>query len=176
LIHRHFAILLASISLASLVASCGESKVDQCNKLALPINNAQDAYKKYEKDIKAFANSKNDNLPAVKVAVGKFRKTANLLLKDLRAYNKKIQIVNLEDKKIKVFRDSYVKETELAANSFDKMVKATQVLANIQPKSKDIKKQLEKASKDLDTALQKSAQADQKRDEVVDSFNKYCKA
>jgi hypothetical protein len=146
-------IVIVALAAAALVAQvgCGKSKVTQCNALIDAANKSQ----------AGFEHVDPDKPEKMKAALEKVKKG-----------NAEVAAVQLEDAKLKGFRDDYVKTHEALAVSFGKLADLSVKLEKAE-KSNDAKA-AESLGKEAE-ALEKAMDKDSKdSDKVIEGINSYC--
>jgi hypothetical protein len=153
LFSRFTVIAPVSLSIALFISSCSESKISQCQRLITVVNQG---------------TSLIDTKKSQQVS------TSLQLSKDLKNVTKSIQELNLKDPELKEFELSFIK-------IFDKLseaiAKASKALGDtkIAEASSDGRIKIEKARKEIDSALTTAAKtAGKESDALGVKLNSYC--
>jgi len=151
---RKLAVLVA-LAAASLVVStgCGKSKITQCNTLIDAANKSQSGFEHIDPD----------KPEKMKEAIAKIKKG-----------NAEVAATQLEDAKLKGFRDGYVKTHESIANTLQKREEVAEKLEKAE-KGNDAKviASLTKESDDMEKVMDKDLKDS---DKVIEDINTYCHA
>ncbi|NJM45542.1 MAG: hypothetical protein HC860_04660 [Alkalinema sp. RU_4_3] len=166
---------LAAVCVFSL-ASCGITKVAQCNSLSTVVNRAQDITKKVkgmEGDIeKEFASAKD---PAgVQAATKKVAGLMGTIKDDVTKLSKDLEAVKLQDEKLVGFQTRAVKNYNDGIKAMEEMIKGMETLGSINltdsasaGKAKEASSSIEAAAKTLNTM-------DTTEAGIAKEFNGYC--
>ncbi|MTJ53710.1 hypothetical protein FJR38_14160 [Anabaena sp. UHCC 0253] len=153
LFSRFTVIAPVSLSIALFISSCSESKISQCQRLITVVN---------------------EGTSLIDTKKGQQVSTSLQLSKDLKNVTKSIQELNLKDPELKEFELSFIK-------IFDKLseaiAKASNALGDTKTAeaSSDGRIKIEKARKEIDSALTTAAKtAGKESDALGVKLNSYC--
>jgi hypothetical protein len=142
--HRSIALLSALVVMSTLLASCGESKVTQCNKLIGLANQATD-------EIKGLQQGGGDTADAKKQQL---EKIAN----SLDGYTKKAEGLSLQDEKLKIFQKQLIELYQKTRDNSRSLLKAVNA----------------KDAKATNTALSELIKGGGAEQDLIRSVNTYC--
>lgn len=164
------------VGLATVLASCGESKISQCNKLVAEINQGQTVYQKSGDAIKGVGGFNPTKPEEMKAQITKVKDSLGVFVADIRKVNQSIKTLAVEDKKLQELRDSYYTQLEAVASGFEDSGKAISSLGTINFTAPDAVKQIEASTKGVSDSIQKAGKAGQESNRVVGEINTYCSA
>jgi len=153
LFSRHTVIAPVSLSIALLITSCSETKTSQCQRLITVVN---------------------QGTSLIDTKKGQQVSTSLQLSKDLKNVTKSIQELNLKDPKLKEFETSFIK---IFDNLSEAIAKASKALGDTKTAaaSSDGKIKVEKARREIDSALTTAAKtAGKESDALGVQLNNYC--
>jgi hypothetical protein len=153
LFSRYPVIAPVSLSIALLLTGCSETKTVQCQRLVTVVN---------------------QGISMIEIKKGKEVSTSLQLSKDLKTVTKSIQELNLKDPKLQEFETSFIKIFDHLSEA---IAKASQALADTKKAeaSSDGRLKIEKARKEIDSALTTAAKtAGKESDALGVQLNKYC--
>lgn len=164
------------LGLATFLASCGESKIAQCNKLVAEINQGQTVYQKSGDAMKGLGGFNPTKPEEMKAQIAKVNDSLKVFVADIRKVNEGIKALAVEDAKLKELRDKYGTQLEAIAVGFEESSKAISSLGTINFTSPDAVKQVEASTKEIGSSIQKVSKAGQASSQVVNDINSYCGA
>jgi hypothetical protein len=166
---------LAAICALSL-ASCGVTKVAQCNSLSTVVNRAQDITKKVkgmEGDIdKEFARAKDP--ASVQTATKKVAGMMTDIKGDITQLSKDLEAVKLQDEKLVGFQTEAVKNYNSGTKALDEMIKGMETLSSIDLTNSASAGKAKEASGTIEAAAKTLGTMDTKEAEIAKAFNGYC--
>lgn len=147
---RRLSLVLLAISL--LLVACGESQVNQCNRLIDVIDDGHALMQDFDKQTP--------------------RSTAQLS-QDLDKLVEKLKAVKLSDQKLQSYRDRYAQIYSKLSDSFSTTSSA---LASAQqaPDNQSGIEQVQKAKKQVEKASQQAEKAAKRADAIAAEMNAYC--
>jgi hypothetical protein len=168
---------IAAICALSL-ASCGVTKVAQCNSLSTVVNRAQEITKKVkgmEGDVeKEFANVKD---PAGAQAATKKVATMMTGIKgDVTKLSKDLEAVKLQDEKLLSFQTKAVKNYNDGIKAMDDMIKGMETLGSINLTDSTGAAKAKEASGAIESAAKTLGTMDTTEAAIAKEFNGYCDA
>lgn len=174
-VRQHTAIVLVGVTLASLLASCGESKVAQCNKLVDQVNKLEPLGKQFEQEATTLEKSFNKakSLKEVTATAGQAATTIDKFATNVDANLKELKVIELEDEKLKGFQGSYVKVVEDLNQGIRDMGQALGTMSTLTEKPEDLKK-LTKISSEIEVSTKKLDTAEKESSKVISELNSYC--
>jgi hypothetical protein len=145
-------IVYVSLSIATLLSGCNETKVAQCERLTEVINHGTSLIQKNK---------------------GYQVTTSVRLAKDLGNVNKSLKRMSFQDAKLKEYQDSFVKVFETFSKEITKAAKALGSTKNakISPVSW---KAIQKDRSTIETSLTKAATAAKQSDSLESKVKQYC--
>lgn len=164
------------LGLATFLASCGESKIAQCNKLVTEINQGQSVYQKSADAMKSFSGFNPTKPEEMKAQITKAKDSLGAFVADIRKVKEGIKALAVEDKKLLALRDDYANQLEAISVGFEDSSKAISSLGAINFTGADAVKQVEASTKDVGASIQKVSKAAQESSRVVGEINTYCGA
>ena len=150
---RYPVIAPVSLSIALLITSCSETKTSQCQRLITVVN---------------------QGTSLIDTKKGQQVSTSLQLSKDLKNVTKSIQELNLKDPKLKEFETSFIK---IFDNLSEAIAKASKALGDTKTaaSSSDGKVKVEKARREIDSALTTAAKTAGKESDALGlQLNNYC--
>jgi len=153
LFSRYTVIAPVSLSIALLITSCSETKTSQCERLIAVVN---------------------QGTSLIDTKKGRQVSTSLQLSKDLKNVTKSIRELNLKDPKLQEFETKFIKIFDHLGEA---IAKASQALADTKTAeaSSDGRVKVEKARKEIDSALTTAAKtAGKESDALGVQLNKYC--
>ena len=169
-----YLILPLVLGLATVLVSCGESKVSQCNKLIGEINQGQTVYQKSADAMKNIGGFNPTKPEEMKAQITKIKDSLEAFVGDLRKVNQGIKALALEDKKLKELQNNYSTQLEVMSVGFEDSSKAISSLGTINFTAPDAVKQVESSTKGIAESIQKVSKAGQESSLVVGEINTYC--
>jgi chromosome segregation ATPase len=164
------------LGVATILGSCGESKISQCNKLIAEINQGQTAYQKSTEQMRNLGNFNPKNPEEMKAQINKVRDSLGAFVQDLRKVSQNTKVITVEDEQLKQLRDSYATQLEAISVGLDDSGKAISSLGAINFTSVEALKQVEASTKQIGDSIQKVSKAGQDANRVVGEINTYCGA
>jgi methyl-accepting chemotaxis protein len=164
------------LGLVTALASCGESKVSQCNKLVAEINQGQAVYQKSADAMKGVGGFNPTKPEEMKAQVTKVKESLGAFVADIRKVKEGIKALAVEDKKLLTLRDDYATQLEAISVGFEGSSKAISSLGAINFTGADAVKQVETSTKEIGDGIQKVSKAGQESNRVVGEINTYCSA
>lgn len=164
------------LGLATVLASCGESKISQCNKLVAEINQGQTVYQKSADAMKGVGGFNPTKPEEMKAQITKVKESLGAFVADIRKVKEGIKALAVEDKKLLTLRDDYATQLEAIAVGFEDSSKAISSLGAINFTGADAVKQVETSTKEIGNSIQKVSKAGQESNRVVSEINTYCGA
>ncbi|MBW4564222.1 MAG: hypothetical protein KME32_24385 [Mojavia pulchra JT2-VF2] len=153
ILRKYIVIFPVSLTIALLVNSCNETKVSQCQRLIQVVNEGDSLI------------DKNKGQQVI---------TSWQLSKDLEAFAKSIEELNLNDPKLKSFQSRFAKVYKSLSQAIAKAAKGLS-LAKTADASPAGRAKLQQARTEIDTALTAAAKsAGKDSDTLVNELNKYC--
>lgn len=160
--------------LTVMLASCGESKISQCNKLIAEINQGQTVYQKSADAMKNVGGFNPTKPEEMKAQIIKVKDSLGAFVGDIRKVNQGIKGLAVEDKKLQELRDNYATQLEAISVGFEDSSKAISSLGTINFTAPDAVKQVEASTKGIGESVQKVTKAGQDSNRVVGEINTYC--
>ncbi|MTJ07953.1 hypothetical protein [Anabaena sp. UHCC 0204] len=153
LFSRFTVIAPVSLSIALFISSCSESKISQCQRLITVVN---------------------EGTSLIDTKKGQQVSTSLQLSKDLKNVTKSIQELNLKDPELKEFELSFIKIFDKLSEAIAKASKALGDTKTAEASS-DGRIKIEKARKEIDSALTTAAKtAGKESDALGVKLNSYC--
>lgn len=172
---RRPTVILTTVALTFLVASCAPNTVNQCNKLAQTINKGQPIFEKYQKETKKLGSTfEKANKPEdLKAAAKKFAATINKGASEVEGFSKEIQAVELKDEKLKGYRKRAAKVFADYSGTFRELSKTMEAIGNLDF-TKESQAKIKKIEADMNAAEKKIARIDKEADKLASEKNSYC--
>lgn len=164
------------LGLVTVLASCGESKISQCNKLVAEINQGQTVYQKSADAMKGLGGFNPTKPEEMKAQITKVKDSLGAFVADIRKVKEGIKALKVEDKQLLTLRDDYANQLEAISVGFEDSSKAISSLGTINFTAPDAVKQVETSTKAIGDSIQKVSKAGQESNRVVGEINTYCGA
>jgi predicted lipase len=168
---------LAAVCAFSL-ASCGVTKVDQCNSLSTVVNQAKEITKKnkgLEADIdKAFAQAKDS--ASVQAATKNVASMMSNIKDDITKLSKDLAGVKLQDEKLLSFQTQAVTNYNEGIKALDEMIKGMEILGSINLSDSGSAGKAKAASSAIESAANKLSTMETQETTIAKDFNGYCDA
>ncbi len=152
LVKRKYIIVLVSLSVTMLLASCNDSKVAQCERLVKQVSQGTALLEKNK---------------------GSQVTTSLQLAKDLQDVGKKVSDLNFGDEKLKELQTKFVKIFADLSQNIDKAGKALGAAKTAQATAAG-RETIQKARGDIDNSLKAAGDRAKQFDASVTQLNQYC--
>ena len=169
-------ILPLILGLATVLTSCGESKISQCNKLIAEINQGQTVYQKSADAMKGVGGFNPTKPDEMKAQITKVKDSLGAFVADIRRVKEGIKALAVGDKQLQTLRDDYANQLETISVGFEDSSKAISSLGTIKFTAPDAVKQVETSTKAIGDSIQKVSKAGQESNRVMGEINSYCGA
>jgi hypothetical protein len=149
---KRIVIIPVSLSLALLVASCDDSKVSQCQRLVLAVNEGSALVDKNK---------------------GSQVSTSLQLAKDLEKVTKDIKELSLKDPQLQDFQSAFVKYFDSLSQNISKAGRALGS-AKTAEASPTGRLAIQKARGEIDSSLTAATKSAKESDALIKNMNEYC--
>lgn len=149
---KYTVIVPLSLSITFFLTACSDNKASQCQRLIDVVNKGTELIDKNK---------------------GQQVTTSLQLSKDLEVVTKEIKDLKLKDPKLQEFQSHFVHLFETFSQSIAKAGQALGLAKNAQDSSEGRVK-IQKAKREIDTALTPAANAAKQSDVLASEVNKYC--
>ncbi|MDB9527364.1 hypothetical protein PN498_15295 [Oscillatoria sp. CS-180] len=169
--------IAASAIVALLVASCGESKVSQCNRLAEVVNKAQGFMPAFESNIQTFsANAAQvESLGDIKAAANQYVTAVDEVVSDLDALSVELEGTDLDDEQLIGYRDRYIEMVEGFSSALSQASDAMGIVQEVQAEA-DLPAKIEESQQQTVQAVQLIQELSVQESTIINQVNTYCGA
>ncbi|NER79354.1 MAG: hypothetical protein F6K42_07175 [Leptolyngbya sp. SIO1D8] len=163
--------------IAVLVASCGESKVSQCNRLAEVVNKAQGFMPEFENDIQTFSTNAAQvrSLEDIKAAADQYVDAVNNVVGNLEALSVELNEVQLSDEGLVAYRDRYIDMVEGFSSALKQASDAMSIVQDVEAEA-DLPAKIEESQQQTVQAVQLIQDLSVQESTIISEVNTYCGA
>ncbi len=166
-----------SAAIALMVASCGESTVSQCNRLAEVVNKAQGFMPAFESDIQAFSTNAAQvkSLEDIKAAADQYVTAVDSVVTNLDSLVAELQGVELSDEQLVAYRDRYIEMVEGFSSALNQAGDAMNIVQDVEEES-ELQAKIEESQQQTVQAVQLIQDLSVKEAAIINEVNTYCGA
>lgn len=163
--------------LALLVASCGESTVSQCNRLAEIVNQAQNFMPEFESDIEAFSTdaAQVESLEDIKEAADQYVAAVDKVVGSLEGLVTELETTDLSDEQLTTFRGRYIDMVEGFSNALTQASEAMSIVRTVEAEA-DLPAKIEESQQQTVQAVQLIQDLSVQESAIIGEVNTYCGA
>jgi hypothetical protein len=174
---RRLSLVSASAAIAFLVASCGESKVSQCNRLAEVVNKAQGFMPTFESNIQSFSTTAAQvkSLDDIKAAADQYVTAVNEVVTDLDALAVELEGTQLSDEQLVSYRDRYIEMVQGFSSALTQASDAMGIVQEVQAEA-DLPAKIEESQQQTVEAVQLIQELSVEESTIINEVNTYCGA
>ncbi|XGB43523.1 MAG: hypothetical protein LVS60_07270 [Nodosilinea sp. LVE1205-7] len=168
--------LLACMVVISL-ASCGSSKVVQCNNLATVVNQTQGFMKDFETEIQTFSQNAGQvkNLSDIKAAASQYTTAVDKVVTNLDKLTADLEGTSLNDARLKEFRVNYVEVVKGFKSSLQEARQAMDLVVTVQSEA-ELPAKIEESQQQTVKAVKSIENLSQQEAKLISEVNTYCGA
>lgn len=169
--------LIATVAIAFGLASCGESKVAQCNRLAEMVNQTESFMGEFETEIQSFSQdiTNVESLDDIKAATGEYTAAVEKVVNNWDTLASELETTELEDETLVQFRDEYITIIRGYSSALTEASGAIGSIVNVQSEE-ELPDQIEQSQTQVTTAVEKIQQLSQQESAIIQEVNEYCGA
>jgi hypothetical protein len=172
-INHGLAYLLLGISGTWLLTSCSENKIVQCNKFAQVNDKVRVSLAKHSENGQALGKKTSQDLAGFKELAKEMSQHLSQSAAGIDAALQIIEGLNVQDEKLKSFKNEYISITKSIGESTQELSKISSTQS--QATEIDLKNgSLQKLGQNFDTISQKIAASGDDEKKLMDNFNAYC--
>lgn len=163
--------------IALLIASCGESKVSQCNRLAEVVNKAQGFMPEFEGDIQAFSTNAAQvkSLEDIKSAADQYVDAVNKVVGNLDDLTNELESTDLSDEELIGYRDSYIEMVKGFSSALNQASEAMGIVQDVEAEA-DLPAKIEESQQQTVQAVQLIQNLSVQESSIINEVNTYCGA
>lgn len=167
----------AALLLPLLLASCGSSKVAQCNQLAEVVNQTQGFMQEFETEIQTFSESAAQvkNLDDIKAAASQYTTAVDKVVTNLDGLVGDLQATTLRDETLSQFRDSYVGVVQGFSTALADARQAMDLVVQVQSEA-ELPAKIEESQQQTMAAVSSIETLSQQESQLINEVNSYCGA
>jgi len=176
-LRRRCGLVSVGAAIALLIASCGESKVSQCNRLAEVVNKAQGFMPEFESSIQAFSTSAAQvrSLDDIKAAADQYVSAVNNVVSDLDSLSTELQETELTDEQLIAYRDRYIEMVEGFSDALTEASSAMSIVQEVQAEA-DLPAKIEQSQQQTVQAVERIRELSVEESSIINEVNTYCGA
>lgn len=174
---RSFRIVSAWVMLSVFIASCSESKVSQCNRLAEVVNKAQGFMPEFEGDIQAFSTNaaQVESLDDIKQAADQYVAAVDKVVGSLSDLVNELETTELSDEPLIAFRDRYLEMVEGFSSALNQASDAMSIVRTVEAEA-DLPAKIEESQQQTVQAVQLIQGLSVQESAIINEVNAYCGA
>lgn len=174
---RSFRIVSAWVVLSVFIASCSESKVSQCNRLAEVVNKAQGFMPEFEGDIQAFSTNaaQVESLDDIKQAADQYVAAVDKVVGSLSDLVNELETTELSDEPLIAFRDRYLEMVEGFSSALNQASDAMSIVRTVEAEA-DLPAKIEESQQQTVQAVQLIQDLSVQESAIINEVNAYCGA
>lgn len=167
----------ASVTIALLLASCGESTVSQCNRFAVVVNKAQGFMPEFERNIQTFSAeaAQVKSLSDIKGAANQYVAAVNDVVTDLEGLTVELESLELSDEGLITYRDRYIEMVQGFGEALDQASAAMEIVQDVQAEA-DLPGKIEESQQQTVQAVQRIQELSVQESSIISEVNSYCGA
>jgi uncharacterized phage infection (PIP) family protein YhgE len=175
--HRRFGSISVAAAIALFVASCGESTVSQCNRLAEVVNKAQGFMPAFESDIQTFSTNADQvkSLDDIKDAADQYVQAVNKVIDNLDGLAVELQGTELSDEQLITYRDRYTEMVEGFSEALNRASDAMSLVQDVEAEA-DLPAKIEESQQQTVQAVQLIQDLSVQESSIINEVNTYCGA
>ncbi len=169
--------LVATVAIAVGLASCGESKVAQCNRLAEMVNQTESFMGEFETEIQSFSQdiTNVESLDDIKAATGEYTAAVEKVVSNWDNLANELETTELKDETLVQFRDEYTTIIRGYSSALTEASGAIGSIVNVQSEE-ELPDQIEQSQTQVTTAVETIQQLSQQESAIIQEVNEYCGA
>jgi hypothetical protein len=165
--------LILGVASTSLLISCSDNKIVQCNKFAQVNEKVRVSLAKHSETSQALGKKTSKDLAGFKELAQEMSQHLSQSATGIDGAVQIIENLNVQDEKLKSFKAEYIGITK----SIGEATKELSRISGIQSHSTEVALKngsLQKLGQDFDNISQKVAASGKAEQELMDNFNAYC--
>ncbi|MEM6592424.1 MAG: hypothetical protein AAF651_11250 [Cyanobacteria bacterium P01_C01_bin.73] len=168
---------VAGTAIALALASCGESKVSQCNRLADVVNQTQGFMQEFEAEIQSFSNNAAsvESLDDIKAAATQYTTAVDKVVSNLDGLSETLSTTELSDETLVQFRDEYIEVVNGFSTALQDASGAMDLVVNVESEA-ELPARIEESQQQTIAAVSQIENLSQTESAVIDEVNSYCGA
>ncbi|MEM6423805.1 MAG: hypothetical protein AAGF66_04155 [Cyanobacteria bacterium P01_H01_bin.119] len=168
---------VAGTAIALTLASCGESKVSQCNRLADVVNQTQGFMQEFEAEIQSFSNNAAsvESLDDIKSAATQYTTAVDKVVANLDGLADTLGTTELADETLVQFRDEYIEVVNGFSTALQDASSAMDLVVNVESEA-ELPARIEESQQQTIAAVSQIENLSQTESTVIDEVNSYCGA
>ena len=166
-----------TVAIALGLASCGESKVSQCNRLAEKVNQTEVFMNEFETEIQSFSQNAADveSLDDIKSAASQYTTAVNDVVNNLDTLATDLQAEELSDQTLIDYRDRYVTVIQGFSSALQDASSAMSAIQTVEAEA-DLPTQIETSQDKMVTAVERIEALSADETKIINEVNEYCGA